>query len=368
LKEIIEYILAVVIVLSIIPFYNMVATQFYNPSKPSSFTESTDILVSAVKQAFIDAYNRGNISVELPDVVDSLRQSIEKYAAPILGDYYYYVRIYSPINVTVDTVKRQVVVSSPYNLTTYLLLVSWNGRESTSVKLTTPTSGEAGFTYKYDYSSLRFKNFSTIVAVSGYGSTWFIGYWLNTSSTMGYVISDPSRNLAIAASKKISDISFYGFTGCNTSIYYFTTQELRNYTSSWTNITWYFYRGSYYYIMYYNITETVYLSRIEGLYNASLYRYTVYLAKGWEFHNVTSGRDSLQERRYNYSSITYPVYNVVLVTIYDSFNNLIYAPAYRGEYVVTNAPVKPPNDAARTSFTITIGMFTYQGELYIWRR
>jgi len=364
LKEVIEYILAVVIVLSIIPFYNIVATQFYTPSKPSGFAESTDILVSAVKQTFIDAYNRGNISVELPDVVDSLRRSIERYAAPILGDYYYYVRIYSPINVTVDTVKRQVAVSSPYNLTTYLLLVSWNGQESISVKLTNPKQGEAGFIYEYNYSSLRFKNFSTIVAVSGYGNTWFIGYWLNTSSTMGYIISDPSRNLAIAASRKLNDISFYGFTGCNTSIYYFTTQELKNYTSSRTNIAWHF-EGSNY---YYNITETRYLSRIEGLYNATLPKYTVYLVKGWEFHSVISGRDSLQERSYNYSSIAYPVYNMVLATIYDNSSNSIYAPAYRGEYVVTNAPVKPPNDATKASFTITIGMFTYQGELYIWRR
>lgn len=364
MKEIIEYVLAVVIILSIIPFYNMVATQFYTPSKPSGFTESTDILVSAVKQAFIDAYNRGNISVELPDVVDSLRQLIEKYAAPILGDYYYYVRIYSPINMIVDTVNRQVVVSSPYNMTTYLLLVSWNGRESISVNLTAPTPGGAGFTYRYNYSSLRFKNFSTIVAVSGYGNTWFIGYWLNTSSTMGYVISDPSMNLAIVASKKLNNISFYGFTGCNTTLYYFTTQELKNYTSSWTNITWEF-SSSYY---YYNITETRYLSRIEGLYNATLYKYTVYLVKGWEFHNVSSGTDKIQEIEYNYSRIAYPVYNIVLATIYDNSSNLIYAPAYRGEYVATNAPVKPPNDAAEASFTITIGMFTYQGELYIWGR
>ncbi|ADV64600.1 hypothetical protein [Desulfurococcus mucosus] len=368
MKEVVEYVLAVLIVLSILPFYNMVATQFYTPTKGRGTVAVGDIFVSAVSLAFRDAYNNGNTSIEVAEVRSSLDSLIRRYAGSAYDEYYYYARLYSPINVTLDPTGRTVTVYSPFNMTTYLLLVSWNGAASISLQLNPVKAGDV-FKYTYNYSALSFKGVSVAVAVSGYGSTWFIGYWLNESSTMGYIVAAPGGLLTVLADRNagLKPTSFYNYTGFNSTIYYVATQGLANYTRSWTNITIkMIVSGDIVSYMEYNTTETMYLGE-KKTYNSSMDAYTLYLAKGRSYWVYSEGRSRLVENATEKASVNYPIYNMVLATIYDGAR-VIYAPAYRNNYTVTNAPEHPPGDADRVSSYVTIGMFTYMVDLWSWRR
>jgi hypothetical protein len=366
-KEIVEYVLAVLIILSIVPFYNMVVTQFYAPEKSIGYGEVSDLFLSIIKQAFTDMYNYGNTSIELTDIKASLDNMIKKYAGSIYDDYYFYARIYTPLNITVDPGSSRVIVSSPYNMSTLLLLVSLNSTVSYNTRPTAIDAGGNVFNYIFNYSQIPVKSFSAIIAVSGYGSTWFIGYWLNTTVEKGYVISDINRNLAVVARDiRLNTIRFYGFTGYNTTLYYFTGQAIMNYTSSWTNISWEFKEDTY---TRYNITETRYMSRISGQYNEALHVYNVYLVKGRSYYTYYYNNRSskLVETTYEYSGINYPVYNIVLVSIYDG-GKTISAPIYSNVYEVSNTVNSPPQGASKISSYIRVGMFTYIIDLWSWRR
>ncbi|MGC8954077.1 MAG: hypothetical protein ACP5N5_05110 [Desulfurococcus sp.] len=367
MKEIIEYMLAVLIILSIVPFYNMVVTQFYTPEKSIGYSEVSDLFVSIINQVFIDMYNYGNISIELTDIKASLENIIKKYAGSIYDDYYFYARIYTPLNITVDPGSSRVIISSPYNMSMLLLLVSLNGTVSYNAMPTATGAGGNVFNYIFDYSKLPVKSFSAIIAVSGYGSTWFIGHWLNTTVEKGYAISDTNRNLAVIARDiGLKATKFYNFTGYNTTLYYFTGKAIMNYTSSWTNISWQFVQYNY---IRYNITETMYMSRINGRYNETLYMYNVYLVKGrnYTIYYYNNGTTKPVESTYEYSSISNPVYNMVLVSIYDGAKT-ISVPIYSNVYEVSNTVNPPPQGGSKISSYIRIGMFTYMVDLWSWRR
>lgn len=367
MKEIVEYVLAVLIVLSIVPFFNMVVTQFYTPEKSIGYSGVSDLLISIIKQAFTDMYNYGNISIELTDIKAGLENMIKKYAGSMYDEYYFYARIYTPLNITVDSGSNRVIVSSPYNMSTLLLLVSLNSTVSYNVMPTAVEAGGSVFNYIFNYSQLPVKSFSAIIAVSGYGSTWFIGYWLNITVEKGYVISDTNRNLAVIARDiGLNTTSFYGFTGYNTTLYYFTGKAVMNYTSSWTNISWEFVQNNY---IKYNITETRYMSYINSRYNGTLYVYNVYLVKGWSYYmySYNNGRITLVDTGREYLGINYPLYNIVLVSIYDG-GKTVSVPVYSNVYEVSNTVNPPPQDVNRISSYIRIGMFTYIVDLWSWRR
>lgn len=372
MKEVVEYILAILIILSVLPFYNMVVSQFYTPEKTvSAGTDISEVFTTIVQKVLADAFNQGNLTLEVSEIKESLEKAVESYAGSLAGEYYYYARVYTPLNITVDPVGRVITVTSLFNATIRILAVSLNGSSSIVVEPVLSKTGGV-YMYTYNYTTSPVKSFSAIIAVGEQGAVRFIGYWLN--STEGYTISDSTRRLLVLAPSNITlnTTSFYNFTGVNTTLYYLASSTLANYTSSKTNITWNMkFSGGIPVEVHYNITETRYMAdESKQQYNSSLKKYEVYLVKGRTYYRYERGQTWLVESVSSIEDIYAPIYNAVLVSLVSlsDGSKTIQAPVYRNTYILTNAPGSPLPQATRVSSYITIGAFTYMLELWVWRR
>ncbi|OYT37640.1 MAG: hypothetical protein B6U89_07025, partial [Desulfurococcales archaeon ex4484_58] len=123
MKEIIEYILAAVIILSIIPIYNYIVSVLYSP--PELKVEET--VVHAFTDQVVEVINEaglyGNLTSPLVDLADLIKQKLPYYTS----EYGFYVEMVSSgiINIIVENSSVKIYTISQGNVT--LLLVYDNG-------------------------------------------------------------------------------------------------------------------------------------------------------------------------------------------------------------------------------------------------
>jgi len=84
------------------------------------------------------------------------------------------------------------------------------------------------------------------------------------------------------------------------------------------------------------------------------------------FYNCRLQYENVRGRYKSYTSISYPMYNAVLITLRDSRNTIVSIPIYRQSYVFGYST--PPGAEANSFKSIMrIGMFDYYLLINVWR-
>lgn len=371
MKEIIEYILTAIIILSVIPFYNMVVSNYYVRTSQQVEEDVTILYADAIKYALQKAYENGNYSLSVNEINMLIDSWIKSYVGNTTSSQYsYYARIYSAItNISVDGANKKIIVKTLYNMSLQLALISSDGLSSISTRINFATSvNNTDNTYIYivDYSGYIIRSFSAIIAILESSNVKFVGYWFNNTMNTGSIIN-MNNQLAIVNSRVINAADIPGMGKvANATLYYYSSNTVSNYSRKVFNITrWIVFSGNNPSCSNYNISEVNYLANYTN-YNSSHVMYKLWMYRNDLVENKCSGFSEVQAGRYNYVyQIDFPVTNLLLVTLYDGKGNVAYAPAYWHSQEIGHGP--PPLNARKTYFWIEIGIFTYMVELWVWR-
>jgi len=228
LKEVIEYILAGLIIASFIPLYITINVNMYNPP-PKRMDPNIMVLYSnVIEEVLNELITSNNFTPEIIDIASIVR---ERVGSDVYKDYGYHVRIVSwgVVNITLYSDHVSVYTRDLGNLT---VLIIRNDLSSESYYLETPSKTYyRNALYRYDI----YTDTSTIIAVAAVletGITKYIGYYiadgihriylLNLGNRL-YIVNNIGENGNIAtryyANHYIVDTYLYYYTRRNMSVY-----------------------------------------------------------------------------------------------------------------------------------------------------
>jgi|GEM_PF-3554085 len=404
MKEIIEYILAGIIIVSFIPLYTVINTSLYNPP-PRRIDPNVMVLYSStIEDVLNKLISTNNFTPALVDIVDLVRQRVGE---DVYREYGFHVRIVSwgIVNITLHSDFISVYTRDLGNVT---VLIIKNDLTSNTYLITQPTIiyNRQGI-YRYDLY-ISTSDVIIVVAVLETGITRYIDYYidddiyktyiLNINGKV-YVLNDLSNGAMAKESYggyQVVDAYLYYYTKLNFSVYrhlHFvhsidTTIYIYRCSSSYCpgfrkNITPVIYTDTDYYIIY-DGTVTLNGKTYEKLYLSSLVyeeNYTEIWQKkdrygGWCWYSEVC--DYCTEEYYLYDrifrgdairlhEIESPLYNAVLILLKDDAGRLYVATFYHYEVEFGDTV---PRDWQTDSliYIMRIGMVDYEVILTIWRR
>lgn len=368
MKEIIEYVIAVIIIVSIIPFYNMVISSYYTPVSQPVSENTVELYVEAVKYALHRAYLSGNYTVSINEVRELIDEWVEAYVgATVASQYRYYARIYSPItDISVNQTGRVILVKALYNMTLRGVAVSSDGLRGVSIGAGYASSYiNNTYVYSLNYSNYPIQSFSAIVAVLESSNVKFVGYWFNDTVRVGAVVNAGQLSVVLDKSMMLQPVNIpqLGST-VNATVYYYTSIGIANYSR--TNLyilRWIVFSGSTESCRNYNSTEVNYLATYTS-FNATHNIFRLWFFKNEKVVNNCPEYE-VPSGTYTYSiPIDFPVSNLLLVTLYDG-QRAYPAPTYFTLQEIGYGP--PPLDALKYSTWIQVGVFTYLVDIWVWR-
>jgi len=185
MKEIIEYILAGIIIISFIPLYTIINTSLYNPP-PRRIDPNVMVLYSSVIEEVLDELiSTNNFTPSLVDIRELVKQRV---GPDIYRDYGFHVSIVSwgIINITLYSDRVSVYTRDLGNLT---LLVIRNDLSHEVYLLSSPTASFASQgIYKYDFVTDT-SSVIIVIAVLETGITRYIDYYIDNSITRIYILN-----------------------------------------------------------------------------------------------------------------------------------------------------------------------------------
>lgn len=366
MKEIIEYLLAILIILSFIPLYNMLSTTYYTPRVEPGVETASYAFEEALKYVLLYSFSIGNYTQEVTEVGRVLNSTLENYLGPyLLQRFGFYARVHTPIENILVTPYSFAEIRSTYNLTTYALLVHKNGREMEVVEAAFSRQLDTGeFIFVVHLYQARIKDPGCIIVVQESRNNRFIAYWVSPGLTIAQPLNIDGLALHVENNTlRPIDLSNVG-AAYNASIYYYSGPGFAQYTTSTYNITeWIeFARGGTILRRPYNITTITYLGLVSPGQSSIVKIVNYRLDVKREF--VRGSGDS-EKGNYSYiTHLTQPIYNLVLVALLDASQSVV-APIYRNEWRFGEQP--PVNADTRYS-SIRIGMFDYLIEIKVWRK
>ncbi|WP_440059715.1 hypothetical protein ACSU1N_00730 [Thermogladius sp. 4427co] len=374
MKEIVEYIIAFAIIVSIIPFYNMLVYVYYKPTVRQAQASILDVYASAVASVLQSYFDAGNLTPELPEIYNSMLSSIASIVGPtIFNTYGFNATIYSGI-VDISVSGSSVSVSTLYNGTLILLPIYQDKTWGVVAKNTPDSYNPPYYIYRITLNNPP----TAIVAVLESGAARFINYWLQDTYRTGYLISTQGSINIVVNRSVLSSIQPFNHpnfsTVYNTTLFYYAGLSFGNYNSSYYEpLIWVVFRG-YIDTVTINRSSIGYFSAQAGAWNSTYSILRVFLGESHITVNLTcqwtGGSYSCGNPVYVASwattrSITLPISNLVLVELYDS-NSLIPIPVYRGPLSIGEKP--PRTGFYETSFYIRLGSFDYIVDLKVWQK
>ncbi|MEM3926303.1 MAG: hypothetical protein QXU13_01800 [Desulfurococcaceae archaeon] len=372
MKEIIEYILAGLIILLMIPYFNAFITTYYRIDVKQQLSDLSSSVAWLVRAMLTDVYSKGNFTSNLTDFDELLGH----YLPPNVKSMYMY-RVSLNSGIASLQVDRDVIKAvSMENGTMHVLLVLSNGTWLYGFTKNVVLDELTGlFTYIINASAFKlpvFSNIVAIVAVQESVVTRYVKYWFNTSR-IGFPLNiNGSLVVALNIDGAIPNV-------LNTTIIYYSGGGFNSYS----NTTYDFNRLVIFSGTTYNTTvEKIFINYVARRLNVSSeYQYfVVRLNTSSIIYNVTARNcdinytkcgvfSSTTPRPGNTSEITIDpkLYNAVLIILRDISGNIYIVPTYRDSLLFGQEPAIAVNVFTHYSY-IRIGLFDYYMSVEVWPR
>ncbi len=384
MKEIIEYLLAAIIILSFIPIYDIINLTMLSPTAKSSLGPGDILYISnGVLNIISNTYGQGNFT-PIIDFTSLLRSELGP------GSLYYgvHVKIISDgiVNVTYNNGVIDVLTSIKGNLT---LLILYGGLTVDTVKLTTYTESYPNGTFLYQTSIPPTYTVLSIVAILENGVARYIAYWLSPIVYRAYIL-DIGGTVTVAIPQSEPQPLTYTITASattysvvNTTLIYYTKGKANKYFSGsynyWINLTWWQtgsgYSGSGYraYVNYYYVSRYNGISRIGNSYYYLLSS-SRYLTKNIyderfrvRFGVLTITSSILSASKQAVDPLSFPIYNLVFLVLQDS-NGRIYVAIYYPHAIEFGDSI-PENWITKTlTYNIRLGLINYKVYVTLWKK
>ncbi len=411
MKEIIEYILAGIIIISFIPLYTIINTSLYNPP-PRRIDPNVMVLYSSVVEDVLkDLISTNNFTPSLIDIRELVKQRV---GPDIYKDYGFHVGIVSwgIINITLHSDRVSVYTRDLGNLT---LLVIRNNLTHEVYLLSSPTASytDTGI-YRYDL----YTDTGTIIIVSAVletGITRYIDYYMDDNISRIYILNINGKIYVLndLSNGSMKTKNYAGYDVVDSYLYYYTRLNFSVYRHMYFehSIDTYIYRmccctnsptppNPYLVFLEKNITPMIYTDidyysiyddttniggkTYEKLYLAS-FEYERNYTEYWVRKDIHGDECSCSEAcnglcpifvrtsqrpigsRVYMDVVSSPLYNAVLLLLKDLDGRLYVATFYHNEVEFGDAI---PRDWQTDSliYIMRVGMIDYEVTLTIWRR
>lgn len=378
MKELIEYVLAALIIVSFIPIFDVIVTDFSRTNPPIIESSTLVYMSSGIRDVLTNISSQGNFTPQLVDIAEAISSRLN-----ISRNIGYNVRIVSSgvskINVQDNNI--QVYTTSPGKL--YVCIV-YNDLSYSNYQLYKPTTTLANATFLYTITPPR----TDIIAVSAIletGVARYIGYWISDNIYEAYAYN-VNNTVTIAIPDTVPQPNYYtvsGLEAIDAILIYYTQGHFYNYSiasgSFIVNLTWFqyysYYRGSGYYKQYFSRYIASYYDQttIDGI-TYSLHKLQNYVEKDthyirYEYYsgNLIIYSDSIVGTESRFFNIQYPIYNLVFIFLRDADNNIYYTIIYPHELSI-GEPIPSNWVTYKTTITARIGMVNYDIIITVWRR
>ncbi len=380
MKEIIEYLLAALVIISIIPIYNFIMTSYYSPP-PKNVEPLTLYTYSQTFNSILYNLNeKGNLTPEVIDITSIFNNALGRNTVINYG-YNLSIISHGIKQIKLETNKIVITCRDKGNLS---VLIIDSDLSSEEFYVGMPTY-EVNGTYFY----LIDIDTSNVIAVAAILETGIVRYydeWISDDVYRMYVINTNNKvTLLIPADYPLPSLyDYHGYDVVDTYIFYYTQLHYFKYRYLWyryvKDATYYVsYDEPYYKVLIVNESEINYLSTYYSTreINGKLY----YLFFPQVFHYEEQYHEEYRRvgdtwrrvTRYLVSSyfdvkqIGFPIYNSVFIILKDTNNRIYIASIYHHRIDLGEKP--PVNWPTRTiSYFIRIGMVDYLVTITVWRR
>ncbi len=377
MKEIIEYILAFIIIASIIPVYNLMVNTYYRPTLRYPQANVVEVYANAVTQALNTAFSRGNFTPEIPEVYQGILSNIAAIVGQTVFNMYgFNATVYSAIT-SVDVTGNNVTVGTLYNGTLTLLLVYGGGSWSTMSKSQPDSYDPTANLFTYSFTTPTTPN--AVVAVLESPTARFVNYWLKNASSAAYLFTQSGNLRLVANSGLLSTLKPFNHPNFsrvyNTTLLYYADKNFGNYNSTYyESLIWVVFNPGGSDVVTLNQSNIGYYSKVSGNFNSTSLVLRVFAGESyvtvnktcsWTGSTYACGSPVYVGSWVNQRDISLPVSNLVMVLLYDGANS-IPALVYRGGISIGQPP--PTSGYSESVFYIRLGIFDYIVDLKVWQR
>ncbi len=405
MKEVIEYIIAGLIIVSFLPLYTIINETLYTPPARTVKPVILALYTETINRVILDLAGSSNLT---PGIIDIHSLIVDDVGADVYRDYGYYFEMTSwgILNITVNGNQVDVYTCDKGNLS---LLIVYSDLSSQVIVLENPSSYDVPKGVYIYSTSLPRSDILVVTSVLETGITKYIDYYLSDTLVPVYIANINGRlyllndldNGGVSTSDyhgyQVVDVYMYYYTHRNYSVYrlleynYATYAYYVNCGYSWLDDCGSYYRyveRSYEEINYYGIYDGVISINGKNYEKLGLSSFE-YVARYKEYSrrlNIWGGYCSCSDIYYGrctdtwyvYSSsfisdslskydISAPLYNTVLVLVKDSNNRLYVATNYH--HTISVGDIVPSNWPTVTiTYIVRVGMIDYQVTLTVWRR
>ncbi|MEM0378979.1 MAG: hypothetical protein QXU53_06610 [Thermosphaera sp.] len=373
MKEIVEYLLAGLIVAMLFPMFEILVIPYLRLEEKSVSADLAGLIAMHASQIIEDLHSRGNLTKAFMMNEDFITLVQERIPLIDLSRYGVIIKV-TPLVPEVSVNETSIQVKSFINGSLHLLIIYFNGSASTLTLEPSRSRMESGY-YVYIVEQ-GLGNIKSVVAVVESTAARGGGYWINGTFD-GYplgVVENNERSLRLILNK--------GITGAlgNVSIYYFTkgfsNHSYTRYTFNEIFILWtsgYTTNVSYYHIIYVGKPVAGNSSYLKIELNTTRLRYNE--TYGGDNCNSTTNytncrliSQTLLGSNSSSSPVDWGLYNAVLITVNDP-KGLKAVPLYPpGPFTTSNSVATPPQTVKRASSHVRLGLFDYYIEVEVWER
>ncbi|ADI32080.1 hypothetical protein [Staphylothermus hellenicus] len=379
MKELIEYVLAALIIVSFIPIFDVIVTDFSTTNPPIIESSTLLYMSSGIRDVLNNISSQGNFTPQITDIAKAISSRLN-----LSREIGYNVRIVSSgiSKVNVQDNNVQVYTTSPGKLT---VCVVYDDLSYSNYTLDNPTTTLPNGTFLYTITTSR-TNIIAVSAILETGVARYIGYWVSENIYEVYAYN-VNNKITIAVPDTVPQPNYYTVSGSeaiNAVLIYYTQGQFYNYSivtgNFIVNLTW-FQSGSNYYIGYGYYKQ--YLSRYVATYydqatiNGITYRLhrlqnyvekdTHYIEYEYYAGSLATLYDIIVETSSHSFDIQYPIYNLVFIFLRDADGKIYYAIIYPHELLI-GEPTPSNWVTYETTYTARIGMVNYDIIITVWRR
>lgn len=373
MKEIVEYLLAGLIMLSFIPFFTFFVVPYYQAAARVELGDLSVVALEKAKEVFTILYNQGNLTYAGTGEIDVIGEVAGRLEFARIRDFNMRIELI-PIVEAVELNATHLVVYAREKGSVAAIIFDKYGAYRTASS-SQPLLNESSMLYIYvfrpsDFGLTHFVNIKLAAAVLETRAARGFNYWVN-----GTIEGYPMGKVEGGAEKLLIKPRYTPAGSINASIFYYYSSLSRGSFSLYSSSKYEIYVGIIFYTssftahmndyyVYYNATR-----RADGLLelrlNQLVYNYTRQgYGCGPNYTNCILSDSSKTLIRSSSSPIDYRLYNGVLLFLTNGTANLI-IPLYPGRLAF--GP-EPPVSVSRSSSYIRLGMFDYYLVVEVWPR
>lgn len=375
MKEIVEYLLAGLIMLSFIPFFTFFVIPYYQIAARVGLSDLSAVALEKAREVFTVLYDQGNLTYAGTGDIDVIGEVVSRLEFTRIRDFNMRIKLVSLVE-AVNLNSTHLVVSTRERGSVSVLLIDNRGlyRNASSSQ---PFLNESSMLYVYvlrpgDFGLTSFANIKLAAAVLETRTARGFNYWVN-----GTIDGYPMGKVEGGIEKLLMRPGYSPAGSINASIFYYYSSlggggfSVYNTSKYEIYVAITFYTGARRiearmndYYMYYNVTR-----RTDGLLelrlNQLVYEYSrTGINCGPNLTNCWLSDSSKTLIGGSSSSVDFRLYNGILLLLTNGTASLV-IPLYPGH--LTFGP-EPPVSATRSSSYIRLGMFDYYLVVEVWPR